>query len=860
MPRRGGPRRRERAQSHIAEPDSDSEGDAPVRAPRVFDASDDEPEGIVGDDEEIDSDEAFGEDDEEGLSTGVPGSKKAYKQRSAEDSDDGDAPLDFEDDDGDDLVALSNLLDEAPEDEESEEEVEDDEDMDAISLDDDDLAALSSRKRSRDDDSAKPAKRPARLERTEAVQESTDAASGGAKLRLEDLMQASQGAASLSKVKALASNKAGSAPVASKRGGGMLHAPLPTPVQDRMDRAAAYSLTKDEVQGWAPTIKRLREAEHLSFPLQKPAQPPAASNAGLVASFQPSTDMERSVATLVEEAGLTEKQLAEQEGLAMRGLDAEEANQRQLELRRMRELMFRAEQKARRANKIKSKTYRRIHRKERERLQQQMAELNAAQDDQDEDEDEADAHLQAAKDRAKERATLRHKNTGKWAKLHAGRHDEASQEARLAVEEQLQRGEQLRKRIHAQNSDDDESLSDNSDRDEDPQASAFDELAQFEQREALRDAQDDAAWAAAGKKGKGVYQMKFMKDARERHARQARETVAQLKEDLARMDNSDTDDDNAPRDHQPSGVQVSQRSSGRAVYGPTTGASVSTSATAPNPFSTGEANPWLAGEASATVSKKKPTVAVGKDSSATTRSAHRTERHLSRGDEARASAQDEATLAIDPTAQLQVRASDHDEDTNSEDEPIEVTKQHSRGRRGRKGHSTAAQAPMQRALVAEAFAGDDVALEFAREKRAVAQADAPKVEDMTLPGWGSWGGKGARRKTKKQPHLIKKTPGLDPSKRKDFGMENVILNERLDKKASKYKAKDLPYPYTSAAQYEAAMRTPLGAEWNTRTQHQRLTLPRVTTKMGQRIDPIRTYIDTHVRAQILKPGTPPRNI
>ena len=39
-----------------------------IRGPRVFDDSDDEPEGIQGDDEEIDSDEAFGEDDEYGRS------------------------------------------------------------------------------------------------------------------------------------------------------------------------------------------------------------------------------------------------------------------------------------------------------------------------------------------------------------------------------------------------------------------------------------------------------------------------------------------------------------------------------------------------------------------------------------------------------------------------------------------------------------------------------------------------------------------------------------------------------------------------------------------------------------------------
>ncbi len=69
-------------------------------------------------------------------------------------------------------------------------------------------------------------------------------------------------------------------------------------------------------------------------------------------------------------------------------------------------------------------------------------------------------------------------------------------------------------------------------------------------------------------------------------------------------------------------------------------------------------------------------------------------------------------------------------------------------------------------------------------------------------------------------------------------MENVIINERRDKKAERFKAKDLPFPFTSRAQYEMAMATPLGPEWNTRTQHQRMTLPRVTTKPGKAIKPI----------------------
>lgn len=43
--------------------------------------------------------------------------------------------------------------------------------------------------------------------------------------------------------------------------------------------------------------------------------------------------------------------------------------------------------------------------------------------------------------------------------------------------------------------------------------------------------------------------------------------------------------------------------------------------------------------------------------------------------------------------------------------------------------------------------------------------------------------------------------------------------------------KDLPYPYTSKAQYERSLQTPVGTEWNTRLGFQRGTLPRVVKKV-----------------------------
>ena len=98
---------------------------------------------------------------------------------------------------------------------------------------------------------------------------------------------------------------------------------------------------------------------------------------------------------------------------------------------------------------------------------------------------------------------------------------------------------------------------------------------------------------------------------------------------------------------------------------------------------------------------------------------------------------------------------------------------------------------------------------------------------------GSWGGLGTKKAAPK-PYLIKKVAGVDPKSRADYGKAHVIISEKRDKKAAKYLVKDLPYPYTSKAQFERSMDSPIGAEWNTRVGFQRGTLPKVTMKVRAR--------------------------
>lgn len=52
-----------------------------------------------------------------------------------------------------------------------------------------------------------------------------------------------------------------------------------------MDREAAYEQTKEEVDKWTGTMKRIREAEHLSFPLQAQSEG-KVSNLELASKFK----------------------------------------------------------------------------------------------------------------------------------------------------------------------------------------------------------------------------------------------------------------------------------------------------------------------------------------------------------------------------------------------------------------------------------------------------------------------------------------------------------------------------------------------------------------------------------------------
>lgn len=142
----------------------------------------------------------------------------------------------------------------------------------------------------------------------------------------------------------------------------------------------------------------------------------------------------------------------------------------------------------------------------------------------------------------------------------------------------------------------------------------------------------------------------------------------------------------------------------------------------------------------------------------------------------------------------------------------------------------------QRMTIAQAFADDDVIDEFTREKDDVIEKSKPKDIDLTLPGWGSWGGEGIQISKKKKKRFTIKAPPALP--RKDEHLGHVILNEARHTAVSKHRVNEIPFPYRNVEQFEKSIRAPIGKAWNPETVHRDLVKPKVVTAIGKIIAPM----------------------
>ncbi|KAI5959302.1 uncharacterized protein KGF55_005452 [Candida pseudojiufengensis] len=714
---------------------------------------------------------------------------------------------DYDEDEDDDAIeedgadsTKNGASDDDEEDEEDEDSSSDEEDVFANNEDDDDIDLSKTTKMLKKElDSSRPKERKKFIVENREENE-FNVPTKGETLSLAEMMSGVEGVDNIlidKNAKAIAT-------------------PLPKRIQERNDRGAAYDIAKKEVSKWTDTVQQNRQAEVLKFPMQKSDQINDSANTFRPDNKEPTNEMEKKVNEILIKSNLdSNKNESTFEEIAMAKLSSEELSKRTNELRLMRELMFRDERKAKRLKKIKSKTYHKIKKRERLRNQELV-------DEAEENEDEEDYDY----NRAQERMSQKHKTQSKWAQsmIKSGLSKDASNRSEL--EEMLRQGERLReKQIGLK---DEDQYSD-------------DDLEQIEYDINNTDKKDKID---RSKIGKGVMAMDFMVNA---ERRKKEENLKEL-ERLKRIENGEDDGLDLFDQDNDNGLVNVTKNTGRRVYNPSAQdtsnineeilkqveednvSSISkklnknqitensknsdTSKATIEKLEVDESNPWLSsGPINDPKQKSSKITTIDQDSSKFAKAAAKIAKQKLK----KHNSKDDTLIDINETLNIRDIHNDSENEEDAEDSVPKMFK--------------------QKDLIKEAFIGDDVVNEFIQEKRKMVEDEDDKEEDLTLPGWGDWAGGSTKPKKRK---IIKKIDGImQKDKRKDKNLKNVIINEKQNKKNLKYQSSDIPFGFETKEQYERSLRMPVGQEWTSRETHQKLTMPRIITKQGVVIDPLK---------------------
>ncbi|KAK3349411.1 Utp14 protein-domain-containing protein [Lasiosphaeria hispida] len=821
--------------------DGDEAGDGPRNKRPRKEADDDEFDGFSGSDEEewhvgvnnadedsdIDSDEAFGDSDNEkfdGYAFGGSSSKKTKKKKGAEsegESDDEDLESL-----GSDAIDLATALDQwsgsesgsESGGEEGEEESDEDEG--------------SSEESSGDEDDEDPSKLDA-LQKVIAGfagdNEEGDNEPFGprqkAKLSLTDLGLAGVKDPHIKKsLKLMNKEDKATKPGSSKK----LDIPLAKRQQDRLLRSAAYEKTTETLDRWIDTVKHNRRADHLIFPLAQNAQDKGLNNSELMPITQKTsgTELEQTILAIMEESGLgpsAKPEKVEQEGdlAGQEGLTEAEVKELLRQRRRERELHSREAARSKRIKKIKSKAYRRIHRREL------RGEEQAAHDalEQAGELDSGEEREAQERRRAAERMGTKHRES-KWAKLgkKAGR-AVWDDDFRSGLTEMAQKNQELRRRVEgrAKNSDDeDDDMSDASYESGD----GGDKRHLLEQLNGAAAYEDDEPQSA-------LMKMKFMQRGEDLRKKENDDLVDQIRRDLG----SDSDDAGDIEE-----VDIGRRQFGGKAKNPfdvpNTSAKSKNRAAEESKHSGARA---VEGTAKAPPPEPEPEPGAPGAAGAWSREPLDTRKSKKASKGLRVEELDLSNAAMLATKPVKVaKASKAPKSTGAEavvTKNIQISASVIVQEREESDDEDAIHLPMairDQELIKRAFAGEDVVGEFEREKNETMKEDDDKEVDNTLPGWGNWVGDGvsAREKSRHQGRFMTKVGGVKQKDRKDFKMKGVIISEKRIKKNDKYLATQLPHPFESQQQYERSLRLPVGPEWSTKETFQETTKPRVIVKQG----------------------------
>ncbi|XP_023636335.1 uncharacterized protein C57A7.06 [Capsella rubella] len=568
----------------------------------------------------------------------------------------------------------------------------------------------------------------------------------------------------------------------------LVHAPLPMPEQERLERGAVKRLVDEVFSKWVSQVKRKREATTVYFNQDVNV---GYSTVGAIASkFQPRTEFEMKMASLLGDHEIWE---ADKEDGAML-LELNEASFVSMEdhikkhnhIAKMRSMLFRVDLKSKRIKKIKSKIYHRLKNKDLKK-----SGVGAIMDP-------AMAKEEAKKQeirRVEERMTLKHKNTGRWPKrmvrLGLNRKYDGT---RAAISEQLQINATLSRKM---NSKKDESSSDESDAElDDGSDQDTCKLIAKAKEKTLKAVEDDEVPIS------GAMALPFMTRAVEKKNEEAKEEAKRAVEEYEELGNS-------------VGAENSRKSTnvgGRRVFGGETPKG-----------SKKESDNFFDNSGSSDNDTEDNDLEAVKDNASPARN---TETIM------------ETEVPFDKkVSNLYITTESSDDDSESEAEQMVdgILRGCSKGTK---------EIPCQAELVSRAFAGDDVVGEFDKDKQEVLNQEVPEPEKpIRVPGWGQWTSiqnkRGLPQCMFREHEDDKKRREEALEKRKDGRLRHVIISEKVYKKAEKLHTKSLPFPYTSNEVFEHSMRMPIGPEFNPTTIVGDLNRPEVVKKAGVIIKPVK---------------------
>ena len=778
--------------------------------------------GVGEDDEdsELDSDEAFGESDEEkfagysfsGSSSNKKQKNKKKQQRRGADDDDSEEEEEEEDDLeslGSDAIDLATALDQFEED--------DDEGMEeeGSGSDDESGDASSESEVTDDDDDMEDPSKLDNLQKMIAGFGDNDEEGGDkdgkqsskGKLSLEDLMISGVKDEHIKKsLKLMKKEEKTTKPGQSKK----LDIPLAKRAQDRNLREAAYQKTSQTLERWVETVKTNRRADHLMFPLAQNAHDKGLDNGELLPITQKTaaTGLDAAVLEIMEASGLGPSAKKEEreaaEPSSQPNLSPEEQKELLRQKRMQRELHSREMARAKRIKKIKSKAYRRIHRKELLKDQEAMEEGGFI--DSEEEREALDRR------RAEERMGTRHRDS-KWAKLgkKAGRAvwDENFKQGLTAMAREK---EELRRRIEGKRnrgSDEDES---------DDESVGSESGDEFDERKQLLLELDKANVMTDDEPKTGLMAMKFMQRGEMARKQENDELVAQIRRELGSDDEEMEDEDDAEVDigRRQYGMGK-EKTASRAAAEEEEEEGASKAPAKPNPFvlNRKERRAAALGKTlgSATTSEQQQTSEEPKQSSGGAWSMVDDESRANNSAAWSQPAKTDGPRKSKKTPKGQVETLDLTDAavlaapvvSSSTNNKRAATENGSQGQAAKKAKTTSAAVakngeddsssddeetihlPMairDQELLKRAFAGEDVEGDFEREKEELEKEEDDKEVDNRLPGWGSWAGEGVSNRSKKRSDnkFVTKVAGIKKTDRKDFRLKGVIISEKRVKK------------------------------------------------------------------------------